>query len=596
MRNVHRTLSRINQPKRGIVKRVSRAILFLALVLCVIFSLSACSKTVSVAGITVDRQATSLDLRDCGITDAESVQGLQTLKKLAELDLRGNLLSKAEFDAIQSLIPTCSIRWSVPLGADRYDSESETLAVPDFSQADIASLGCFSRLVSLDASGSSDYTALTAAQSEHPNVSFSWTCTAAGNTFSNTDENIVCEKGTTLDEVTKLLTALPSLKTIDIRQTDVLAGDVVSLQNEYPSVQFLTQAYLMNARYDTTKTSLLLSAADSFDAAQLGDQLAFFPNLTELDLREVSASEEDISALTERYPTLKIRWSIPILENLRVDSETESLDLRGYTVEDIAAFKIKLKCLKKLTYLDMCNCGPSDEEMAQLRSEFPQTKVVWMLNLGYWEVRTDIKAFSMAQVHEHEGVRFIKIGNESRRYRRVSNEEIAKLRYCTDIEALDLGHAYMITDISFIREMPKLRFLVISMTKTLDISPIRELKNLVFLEMFEMDITDVSVLYDLPQLEYLNCSFVRIEDIKPLLSLTNLKRLWIIHCGFSADTLHTLKVGLPNTIVIANGKHSTATGWRFGNPTYLEMQALFGLPPQLDWQTAEYLLPENQIP
>ena len=178
----------------------------------------------------------------------------------------------------------------------------------------------------------------------------------------------------------------------------------------------------------------------------------------------------------------------------------------------------------------------------------------------------------------------------------MDNEQIAKLRYCTDIVALDIGHSHLISDISFVRELPKLRFLVISLTKVRDLSPVRTLKNLIFFEMFDLKQTDVSVLYDLPQLEYLNCSANLITDIKPFLSLTNLKRLWIIKCGFPDETLHALKVGLPNTIVIAKGKHPTDTGWRFGFPEYLEMQALFGLAPQLDWASAEYLLPENQIP
>ena len=103
-------------------------------------------------------------------------------------------------------------------------------------------------------------------------------------------------------------------------------------------------------------------------------------------------------------------------------------------------------------------------------------------------------------------------------------------------------------------------------------------------------------MYDLPQLEFFNCSNTQISDYKPLLSLTNLKRLWLIQCYLPQEELHALKVGLPDTIVIATGKHPTDTGWRFDNPTYNEMQALFGLAPQTDWQSAEYLLPENQIP
>ncbi len=589
-------MSNHKKTNRTCSRRSVRASLVLMLACCAVLGMSACSKEVFIAGKTVDRTATELDLRNCGITDAESVQDLRKLRALTALDLRDNALTVEAYDAIHSLVPKAEVRWSVPLGGARYDSTSEQLAVPDYSRSDLARLGYFPKLASLDASGSADYDALKEAQAAYPDLSVSWTCAVAGRTFSSADEAIVCVKATALSDVTTLLSALPNLKVVDIRETDVLADDILTLKNAYPAVSFLTQAKLLNERYDTTKTSLQLSAADSFDAKKLGDQLAYFPNLTALDLREVPAAEQDVSALKKRYPALQIRWLVPLLDDLRVDSDTESVDLRGYTVSDLAAFKQKLKWFSKLTYLDMCSCGPSDAEMAQLRSELPQVKVVWMLHVGYWEIRTDIKGFSMAQYEEHEGVRFTKIGDEVRRYRWVDDEQIAKIRYCTDIEALDIGHSDFISDISFVRELTKLRFLVISMTKVTDLSPIRNLKNLIFFEMFEMAPMDISVLYDLPQLEFLNCSNTQISDIKPLLSLTNLKRLWLIQCYLPKESLHALKVGLPNTIVIANGKHSTDTGWRFDNPTYNEMQALYGLPPQTDWQSADYLLPENQIP
>lgn len=577
-------------------KRFLHAGLIFALMLGAAFCLSACSSTIEIAGKAVERSATELDLNGCNIGDAETVKDLKKLRSLAALDLRDNPLSAEAFDAIQAMIPACSIRWSVPIGAQRYDSESETLKAADFSQADIDQIRYFPNLLSLDASGSADYAALISAQDAYPGVDIVWNITAAGKTFLNSEDTIACAAGTTAAEAASLLAALPKLKSIDLRDTDLVANDIAAYQSQYPDVQFLTDEYLLGERFDAAAISLKLTNTDAFNAATLGEQLQSFPNLTDLDLSELPVEESDISALNARYPALHIRWMVPLLDDLRVDSDTESLDLRGYTVSDLSAFQQKLHWFSKLTYLDMCNCGPSDEEMAQLRSEFPQIKVVWMLHVGYWEIRTDIRAFSMAQDGEHEGVRFTKIGDEIRRYRWVDNEEIAKLRYCTDIEALDIGHSYLISDISFVRNLTKLRFLVISLTKVTDLSPVSTLKNMIFFEIFGLDITDVSVLYDLPQLEYLNCSADLITDVKPLLSLTNLKRLWIIKCEFSDDTLHALKVGLPNAIVIAKGKHPTDTGWRFGNPTYLEMQALFGLAPQLDWASAEYLLPENQIP
>jgi len=583
--------------KKHTTRSINLKLLFvLVLALCTVFCISACSENIIVAGKPVDRQTANLDLRNCEISSAAELLNLSRLRELTALDLRDNPLDRTDIDLIQIRIPKCNIRWSVPLGMNRYDSESETITIPNFSQTDISLLEYFTHLTMLDASGSTDYQALITAQAENEDIKFVWTCSAAGKTFYNTDETILCAKGTTLTDVENLLRALPSLKTIDMRETDVLADDIRTLQDENASVQFFAQAYLLDDRYDTTKTSLRLAATELLDVKRLIDQLVLFPHLKELDLRELPVNEQDISTLSKRYPEISFRWMVPILDLLRIDSDTESLDLRGYIISDIASFKQKLQLLKKLTYLDMCNCGPSDEEMALLRSSFPHVKIVWMLHVGYWEIRTDIKAFSMAQDKEHDGVRFTKVGDEIRRYRWVDDTEIAKLRYCTDIVALDIGHAYLISDISFIRELPKLRFLVISLTKVRDVSPIRTLKDLIFLEMFDLKQTEISVLYDLPQLEYLNCSTNLITDIMPFLSLTNLKRLWIIKCGFSDETLHTLKVGLPDTIVIAKGKHPTDTGWRFDNPAYLEMQELFGLAPQLDWASAEYLEPENQIP
>jgi Leucine-rich repeat (LRR) protein len=578
------------------IKRFFQISTFFVLVMGSAFSLAACSSSIDILGTEVDRSAAELDLRNLEITDAQSLIGLQKLRKLTALDLRDNHISIETFEFFQSELPKCRIRWSVPLGTARYDSESKAILTKDFSQNDLGSIAYFPLLETFDATGSTNYTALVSAQTNYPAVAFYWDVMVAGSTFSNTDQDIVCAAGTTSADVDLLLSALPMLESIDLRHTNLVTDDVATYQSAYPDVKLLTNGFLLNERFDTAVTHAKLAASETFEAEVLREQLAQFPNLTELDLRDLPAEERDVVTLGERYPALQIRWNVPILDSLRVDSDTEALDLRGHTVDDLVAFKQKLRWLKNLNYLDMCNCGPSDVEMAMLRSELPQVKVVWMLRVGYWEIRTDIKAFSMAQEGEHEGVRFTKIGDEIRRYRWVTNEEISKMRYCTDVEALDIGHSHLITDISFVRQLPKLRFFVMSLAKVPDISPIRTLKNLVFLELFGCDLTDVSVLYDLPQLEYLNCSANLITDINPLLSLKNLKRLWIIKCHFTNEQLRELKVGLPDTLVIAKGAHPTATGWRYDNPRYLEMQALFGLAPQLDWMKPEYLLPINQIP
>ncbi len=577
-------------------KRIGKFLAHLVLTALAAAFFLGCSATLTIAGTEVDRKAETLDLQNKGISDAESIKGLKKLHSLRSLDLRGNALATADFDAIQAFLPECGILWSVPVGGERFDSDSTSLTAPGFSAADIDTLAFFTNLTALDASGSTDYGALVKAQRAYPNIAFTWTVDAAGMTFKNDAESILCSAKTSLAETETLLSALPKLTTIDLLNTSLMFEDVEALIGQYPNVQFHINKLLLTQKVDYLADEAVLEGSGALDVSALSEALAGFPALKTLDLRTFAVTEADVAALDKSAPNVHIRWNLPLLDGLSVDSDSETLDLRGYTVTDLAAFQQKLKLLTKLTYIDMCECGPTDEEMDAMRQEMPQIKFVWMLHIGKWNVRTDIKAFSMAQTGEHEGVVYTKPDDKRRRYRYVTNEEIAKIRYCTEIEALDIGHSLVITDISFVKDLPKLRFLVIARTAVTDISAVSSLKNLIFFETFGCKLTDVSALYDLPQLEYYNCSANRITDIGPLLSLTNLKRLWIINCRFTDEQLQQLKYGLPNTIIMAYGSHQTDNGWRYDNDAYLEMQELFGLIPQLSWVEPGYLDPKNQIP
>ncbi len=581
-----------NQSGIRIKKRL--ALLVLAMLAAAFFM--GCAATLTIAGTEVDRKAETLDLQNKGVSDAESVKSLKKLRSLRSLDLRGNPLEIEDFEALSAMLPECEILWSVPVGGERFDSNTNSITAPGFSEADVDTLAYFTNLTALDATGSTDYAALVEAQKAYPNVAFTWTVDAAGTTFLSDAESALCPAETSLAETETLLAALPKLTTIDLLNTSLMFEDVEALIGQYPNVQFHVNKRLLNQKVDYLADEAVLEGSGALDVSALSEALAGFPALKTLDLRTFAVTEADVAALGKSAPNVHIRWNLPLLDGLSVDSDSETLDLRGYTVTDLTAFQQKLKLLTKLTYIDMCECGPTDVQMDAMRQAMPSIKFVWMLHIGKWDVRTDIKAFSMAQTGEHEGVVYTKPDDKKRRYRYVTNEEIAKIRYCTEIEALDIGHSLVISDISFVKYVPTLRFLVIARTAVTDISAVSSLKNLIFFETFGCKLTDVSALYDLPQLEYYNCSANRITDIGPLLSLTNLKRLWIINCRFTDEQLQELKYGLPNTIIMAYGSHQTDNGWRYDNERYVEMQELFGLLPQLSWVEPGYLDPKNQIP
>ena len=102
-----------------------------------------------------------------------------------------------------------------------------------------------------------------------------------------------------------------------------------------------------------------------------------------------------------------------------------------------------------------------------------------------------------------------------------------QLQYCTKVRYLDLGHNEGITDFSFIRNMPDLEVVIISMTGISDLSPFTECHNLLYMEAGNTRIGDLSPLAECKTLKHLNIGTnANIRDISPLYDL-DLKRLWI---------------------------------------------------------------------
>ena len=101
---------------------------YIALCLGAVLALSSCapkqSDAGSPAGTTDEQVQTTLDLRDKGLTD---VSDLLEQTQLTSLDLRGNEITPADFDALKAALPNCEILWSVPLNGARYDSDSAAL-------------------------------------------------------------------------------------------------------------------------------------------------------------------------------------------------------------------------------------------------------------------------------------------------------------------------------------------------------------------------------------------------------------------------------------------------------------------------------------
>ena len=84
---------------------------------------------------------------------------------------------------------------------------------------------------------------------------------------------------------------------------------------------------------------------------------------------------------------------------------------------------------------------------------------------------------------------------------------IRKLIYCEDMICLDLGHRIPFDDLSFLYEMPQVKYLVLADCRTYDITPIGSLKNLIYLEMILSYATDLTPLTECTNMVDVNVSF-----------------------------------------------------------------------------------------
>lgn len=250
---------------------------------------------------------------------------------------------------------------------------------------------------------------------------------------------------------------------------------------------------------------------------------------------------------------------VEILGEMHASNE-EELYFNDYQIADLTAFIEALAQFTNLQKVEMCHTNLSNEEMAGLRDLFPDTKFVWVVNVAGFQVRTDAVAFSTMFTGYGWGPE--------------TQADFDALRYCTDLEALDIGH-HSITDLSFMKDLKKLKILIIAINKLEDISVLADMTELTYLELFLNKITDLTPLENLVNLEHLNlCHNKTLGDIEPILHYPNLQRLWISYCNLTNDEIERIRAAYPNAQLEFEVYESVQAGWR-STEVYPRMRNVF---------------------
>lgn len=243
---------------------------------------------------------------------------------------------------------------------------------------------------------------------------------------------------------------------------------------------------------------------------------------------------------------------------LECDPETvEYINLSNHHCYNTTRIIRATEQLPYLTKVDMCDCGVTDEQMDSLNKQFPNTRFVWMIRFGRWSTRTDALAFGTFQPEEIVVV--------------MNNADAARLKYCTDLVALDIGHN-RVNDISFLQYMPNLKILILVDNRPLsDLSWLEYCPKLEYLEFFVDSVSDLSVFEKLPNLVDLNIGYNPISDVTYLLNIPHLERLWIESTRLTLDDYHLLQETYPEATIVYYGSGSVDQGWR-NHPRYWAMR------------------------
>ncbi len=316
---------------------------------------------------------------------------------------------------------------------------------------------------------------------------------------------------------------------------------------------------------------LSLRSLSQGDAEELADLLLEHPSVRSCDLTGVAVPVSVARTLMTRCPEISFHLTLDLYGGITLDNRLTSLDMdatrsknktqlsKRLKLEDV---RMLLDCMPDLAEVVMADAPYKLSDMKALLADYPQICFTWTVRENGMTFRPGATAYSTLK------------GRQDPRYKA---EDLALvLEYCPDLLALDVGHND-VSDLSFLKNWPNLRRLIVIDSKTplTDLSPLADLDDLEYVELFMQNITDLSPLAGKTKLLDLNLCHNDITDLTPLYSCVHLERLWIsANPHLTQEEIDRFRQALPECKVEAKEWQSTGAGWR-NHPRYTVMYNSF---------------------
>ena len=430
------------------------------------------------------------------------------LRSSEQIDLRDMELSLQQYELLCAELPGCNIRWMIPIEDDLYDSAATTISISSVKSEHIPMFLLFDDLQQIYAEASEDYEALQELEAQLPECNVLWMVHIGNGAFQPESKELQLNgAGVTAQELADKLVLFSDLEHVVITDVAYTTNEQLALLEKYPEISFAWNVTVSGKTWHNSATELSY-VGTSVDAEELCAAAELLPNVCRIDLSGCGCTVEELLQIHEVYGAAIV--SELELHGVSFDTKTTELDFSNIPMEDVSAVEEILPLMPELQKVVMCNCGISSEEMDALWKRNPQVRFIWSVKIGRITLRTDCTNFTGPK---HGYLANGKITDPFKdRSNRLFDEDCKEFKYCVDMVCLDLGHMG-ITDYSFVQYMPKLKYLILADTIGTDFSALRDLKELVFLELFLTDFKDTEVLTTLTSLEDLNIAFTEVDDI-----------------------------------------------------------------------------------
>mgnify|MGYP002561747854 CR=1 FL=1 len=239
---------------------------------------------------------------------------------------------------VKSLIGSAPVT-EVTLSCGTYPVETTELTAVIQSE-DVAKLDALSYLTRADFSGSSCVDEIYQWAQAHPDVKVKYTVTLPdGQVLSSSEQSLDLSELTdsavsdtltdsAVDGTVQALAYLPKVSSIQLgsERSDLGWDSVRAIMDACPNASVSYAFWLYDKEFSTVDTTINLSHIPvEDDGAQVMQAMACMPNLVSVDMDSCGVSNEDMAAIRDAYPDVKVIWRVWFGDAYSVRTDVERI-------------------------------------------------------------------------------------------------------------------------------------------------------------------------------------------------------------------------------------------------------------------------------